>query len=250
MRLMHVIGAWMVHLFTASGACLGILAIDAAYQQRYLMMFWCIGIAIIVDAIDGTFARWIKVTSQLPLFDGALLDNIVDYLNYVIVPAVFLMIGPLLLPTFRLPAALLVVLTSAYQFCQVEAKTSDHFFKGFPSYWNIVVFYLYFWQVPPSLNLIIIALLAILIFVPIKYVYPSRLEYFAQRRIMRLAMLVATILWGVATLGLLFIYPKTNSIMIFISMGYLLLYTGVSLFKTYISPIRSKNLKMNNHISY
>lgn len=239
MQYLHKIGAWIVHLFTASGAVLGVYAIHAAHQQHYLTMFWLIGIAIIVDALDGTLARWIKVKSQLPLFDGALLDNIVDYLNYVIVPAIFLLTGPLLPSDYRDLGAVVVVLTSAYQFCQAEAKTSDHFFKGFPSYWNIVVFYLYFWQIKPHVNLMIILFLAILIFVPIKYVYPSRLEFFAEKKILRLGMLLATLLWGVATFGLLFIYPKTNSIMVCISMGYLLLYTVVSIFKTYTLPVKT-----------
>jgi phosphatidylcholine synthase len=238
MQYLHKIGAWIVHLFTASGAVLGVYAIHAAYQQQYLPMFWLIGVAIIVDALDGTLARWIKVKSQLPLFDGALLDNIVDYLNYVIVPAIFLLTGPLLPADYRALGAVVIVLTSAYQFCQAEAKTSDHFFKGFPSYWNIVVFYLYFWQIKPPINLLIILSLAALIFVPIKYVYPSRLEFFAEKKILRLGMLTATLLWGAATFGLLFIYPKTNSIMVCISMGYLLLYTGVSLVKTYTLPIK------------
>lgn len=238
MQYLHKIGAWIVHLFTASGAVLGVYAIHAAYQQQYLPMFWLIGVAIIVDALDGTLARWIKVKSQLPLFDGALLDNIVDYLNYVIVPAIFLLTGPLLPADYRALGAVVIVLTSAYQFCQAEAKTSDHFFKGFPSYWNIVVFYLYFWQINPQINLLIILSLAVLIFVPIKYVYPSRLEFFAEKKILRLGMLIATLLWGAATFGLLFIYPKTNSIMVCISMGYLLLYTVVSLVKTYTLPIK------------
>ncbi len=246
MQYLHKIGAWIVHLFTASGAVLGVYAIDAAYQQHYLTMFWLVGIAIIVDALDGTLARWIKVKSQLPLFDGALLDNIVDYLNYVIVPAIFLLTGPLLPLKFRALGAVVIVLTSAYQFCQAEAKTSDHFFKGFPSYWNIVVFYLYFWQIQPHVNLMIILFLAVLIFVPIKYVYPSRLEFFAEKKIFRLGMGLATLLWGAATFGLLFIYPKTNSIMVCISMGYLLLYTVVSVFKTYTLPVKKCAARLLN----
>lgn len=243
-KLFHKMGAWFVHLFTASGAIFGLLAIDAIYQQRYIALFWLISIAVVIDAIDGTFARWIKVKSQLPLFDGALLDNIVDYLNYVIVPAVFLMIGPLLPPHLRLLCAAVIVLASAYQFCQAEAKTQDHFFKGFPSYWNIVIFYLYFWQVPSGVNAFIIFTLAVLTFVPIKYVYPSRLEYLTDKKWLRYGMLCATVLWGLATLGLLFIYPKTNSALVFISMGYLLLYVAVSLYKTYRPLLKSKKMTL------
>lgn len=232
-RNLHKINAWCVHLFTASGAVLGLLAINAAYQHQYLSMFWLISIAIVVDAIDGTFARWIRVKSHLPAFDGALLDNIVDYLNYVMVPAVFLLVGPLLPPNARFFAAAIILLASAYQFCQADAKTKDHFFKGFPSYWNIVIFYLYFWQMSLLFNFSVVLLLTLLIFVPIKYVYPSRLENLTQSLLLRRGMLGATVLWGMATLGLLFIYPQTNSTMVTISMSYLVLYAITSLFKTY-----------------
>jgi phosphatidylcholine synthase len=241
-RLLHKMGAWFVHLFTASGAVFGLLSIDAVYQHNYIAMFWLMSLTVVIDAIDGTFARWIKVKSQLPLFDGALLDNIVDYLNYVIVPAVFLMIGPLLPPHLRIVGAALIVLTSAYQFCQAEAKTFDHFFKGFPSYWNIVLFYLYFWQIEPTVNAFIIGVLAILIFVPIKYVYPSRLEYLSDKKWLRYGMLLATVIWGFATIGLLFIYPRTNLALVILSMSYVLLYVTVSLYKTYLPIITQKNL--------
>lgn len=227
--------AWSVHLFTASGAVFGLLAIEATYQEKYLLLFWYMALAVIIDAIDGTFARWVKVKAKLPLFDGALLDNIVDYLNYVVVPAVVLMKGELLPNHWRLAVSFAVLLASAYQFCQVEAKTKDHFFKGFPSYWNIVVFYLYFWQINNNINLIIIVFLLILIFVPIKYVYPSRLEYLSQNKLLRVGMLGATVCWGAATMGLLYIYPASNKVLTTISMAYLLLYVFVSFYKTLFS---------------
>jgi phosphatidylcholine synthase len=231
----RVMTAWLVHLLTASGVVVGIFAVDAIYHQQYVLAFWLIGVAIVIDAIDGTFARWIKVKSLLPQIDGVLLDNIVDYFNYVIVPALFLLTSPLLLENLRWIGASIILIASAYQFCQIDAKTSDHFFKGFPSYWNIILFYLFFWQVSPTVNFIIICILSILIFVPIKYVYPSRLENISKNKGMRTAMLFATILWGVATLGLLWIYPNTNTLLVSISMGYLILYVLVSLYRTFVS---------------
>src|SRR5690606_18162043 len=127
-----------------------------------------------------------------------------------------------------------ITLSSAYQFTQVDAKTSDHFFKGFPSYWNIVIFYLFFWQMTPWVNGLIIIGLAVLSFVPIKYVYPSRLDYLTHSRFWRLAMLIVTIIWGAATAGLLWIYPLTNPVLVFISMGYLILYVAISLYRTWV----------------
>jgi phosphatidylcholine synthase len=239
-----IIAAWLVHLLTASGAIVGLFSIEAIYHQHYILAFWLIGVAIVIDAIDGTFARWIKVKIVLPQINGELLDNIVDYLNYVIVPALFLLTSPLLAEGARAIAASMICLASAYQFCQADAKTSDHFFKGFPSYWNIIVFYLYFWQINAFWNFIIISLLTVLIFIPIKYVYPSRLEYLTNNKVLRTTMLMATILWGLATLSLLWIYPKTNWFLVGLSMGYLILYLLVSLYRTFNLTFKNQRLKM------
>ena len=144
---------------------------------------------------------------------------------------------------------LAITFSSAYQFTQRDAKTSDHFFKGFPSYWNIVVFYMFFWQLTPWTNVGIVLTLAVLSFVPIKYVYPSRLEYLTHNPMLRISMLLATILWGFATAKLLWDYPQTNTLMGFISMGYLLLYVGISLYRTWVpllplaKPVRLKQAK-------
>src|SRR5690606_24748807 len=102
----------------------------------------------------------------------------------------------------------------AYQFTQHQAKTYDHFFRGFPSYWNIVVFYLFFWQTSAGFNLVVILTLAFLTFIPIKYVYPSRLDYLTPVRWQRRVMLLATILWGVVTVVLLWMYPDRNPLLV------------------------------------
>ncbi len=231
---------WLVHIFTASGAYVGILSLYAIYQNKYLTALWLMGIAIVIDAVDGLFARAIQIKLAVPRIDGALLDNIVDFFNYTIVPAFFLLVTELVPPDWRFFAVIIIVFSSAYQFTQVDAKTSDHFFKGFPSYWNIVVFYLFFWQMSQWTNLIILSVLAILSFVPIKYVYPSRLDYLAETNLPRLAMLVATICWGIATGALLWIYPASNHVLVSISMGYMILYAGISLYRTW-TPLLIKN---------
>jgi phosphatidylcholine synthase len=199
----HRLAGWLVHALTASGAYVGLLALLAIYDRKWVLAFWLMAITILIDAVDGLFARWIKIKLAVPRIDGALLDNIVDFFTYTIVPAFFLLVTPLVPETWRFPCVLFIVLSSCYQFTQIDAKTEDHFFKGFPSYWNIVVFYLFFWQMSPQLNLSILLLLSILSFVPIKYVYPSRLDYLADSNLLRFAMLLATILWGAATAGLL-----------------------------------------------
>lgn len=223
---------WWVHIFTASGAFVGLLAVVAIHQLNFLRAFWLMGAAILIDAIDGFFARRLSVRERVPEIDGALLDNIVDFFTYTLVPCFMLLVGELLPAGVRLPAVLAITLSSAYQFTHVEAKTEDHFFRGFPSYWNIVVFYLFFWQMTPWTNTGIVFLLAVLSFVPVKYIYPSRLDYLTKSRLLRMTMLVATVVWGVATAGLLWMYPASHHALVLISTGYPVIYVLISLYRT------------------
>jgi phosphatidylcholine synthase len=229
---------WCVHAFTASGAFVGLMALLAIYKQQLLPAFWLMGVAVVIDAVDGMFARMIKIKVAVPQINGELLDNIVDFFNYTIVPAFFLLVTPLVPDYWRILCVIAVTFSSAYQFTQVDAKTSDHFFKGFPSYWNIVIFYLFFWQMNAWVNLIILLALAILSFVPIKYIYPSRLDYLTHSKSLRLAVLMATVIWGVATGGLMWIYPQSNPLLVTVSMVYMILYVAVSLYRTWI-PLSS-----------
>jgi len=232
------LGGWLIHTFTASGAFLGILSLYAAYQHTYLTVFWLMLAAILIDAVDGMLARMIKIKVAVPQINGEVLDNIVDFLNYTIVPSFFLLVTGLLPPEWRILCVMAITFSSAYQFSQVDAKTQDHFFKGFPSYWNIAVFYLFFWQFSPLTNVVILFTLAILSFVPIKYVYPSRLEYLTRNTNLRLAMLLATILWGASVAGLLWIYPLSSPTLVWMSLGYLILYVAISLYRTWV-PLAS-----------
>src|SRR5688500_11111954 len=127
-----------------------------------------------VDATDGVLARAARVSVRLPWFDGAKLDDIADYLAYVFVPALFVWRALLVPDAWTIPVAAAMLLASAYGFNRDDAKTEDHFFTGFPSYWNIVVFYLLLAGLPSTVNAAILVALALLVFVPIKYIYPSR----------------------------------------------------------------------------
>ncbi|MBI3957577.1 MAG: CDP-alcohol phosphatidyltransferase family protein [Chloroflexi bacterium] len=223
--------AWSVHLVTASGAVFGLFALHAINEEQWLIAFWLMGAAVLVDGIDGSLARRFRTKSLAAKVDGAMLDNIVDFLNYVIVPAFFLIETELLPPLLRLPLAGLIALCSAYQFCQIDAKTDDHFFKGFPSYWNIVVFYLFLWQLQPLYNALILAVLCVLIFVPIKYIYPSRMEYLSEKQILRTGMLGLTLLWGVGSSWLLFHYPRPQHQVTIFLIAYMILYIGASIYR-------------------
>lgn len=169
------LAAWGVHLYTALGAVVALLAWHAIGAGAYAAAFAWMAVALFIDCTDGTLARRVDVKAVLPQFDGARLDDIVDYLNYVFVP-VLLAVHARLLPdgAAGLAVAAAPLLASGYGFCQADAKTADHFFKGFPSYWNVVVFYLYVLRTPVWFNVATLLGFSILVFVPLKYFYPSR----------------------------------------------------------------------------
>ena len=171
---MRQAAAWGVHLLTASSAPAGVLAVLAMERRDAATAFWLMAYTVAIDSVDGTLARAVGVKRVLPFFDGTRLDDLVDYFTYVIVPAIFLIRFDLLPPGVAVPIALGTVLASAYGFCRTDAKTSDHFFTGFPSYWNVVAFYLYALGWPRALNAAIVVLFTISVFVPVRYVYPSR----------------------------------------------------------------------------
>ncbi len=153
--------AWGVHLYTALGAALGLLAIFFASRGDFRASFLAMGAATIIDCSDGPLARWLMVKIRVPTFDGALLDNIVDYLTYTVAP-VFLMLEAGIIPDSRwgLALACFVMLASVYGFCHTEAKTPDHYFLGFPNYWNLVAFYLYCLGSGTVFNVAVLLLLA------------------------------------------------------------------------------------------
>lgn len=231
-KLLHRCTGWLIHLFTASGACVGALALWEIYQHHFTIAFWLMALTIIIDVLDGIFARSINIKQAVPEIDGALLDNIVDFLNYTIVPCFVLLVSDLLPENWRMVCVSSIILAAAYQFTQIDAKTSDHFFKGFPSYWNISVFYIFFMQTNALTNLILLLTLAFLSFIPIKYVYPTRLEYLTSNKYLRFVMLCISLIWGAATLGLLFTYPEKNHLLMLISGGYTILYLGISVYRT------------------
>ena len=182
-----VLLAWGVHLFTASGAVVAVAALLALAEGAATRAGLFMMLALAIDSADGTLARAARVSERVPSIDGRRLDDIVDYLNYVIVPAVFLAVEGCL-PHPWLVA--LPVLASAYGFSQREAKTPDDFFLGFPSYWNVVALYAWLLEVPPGITAAVVLLLSMLVFVPLKYLYPSRM-----RRLFRTTVALG-ILWA------------------------------------------------------
>lgn len=237
----HYLVAWAVHAFTASAACFGILTLIKIYQHDYVQALWFMAIAVLIDALDGTLARLVRVKSVLPKIDGALLDNIVDYLNYVITPCFFLYVKPdMLPPNYLLFIIIAITITSSYQFCQSDAKTADHFFKGFPCYWNIAVFYMFIFDTSMNTNALILSILCVLIFIPVKYVYPSRLDYLTDSKILKLVMHTFSLIYGVSSALILWYYPSINSLCLTLSIGYVIMYLTLSVYRTYSPMIKSR----------
>lgn len=221
--LVRVIAAWGVHLFTATGAVWGLLAILAIFAGDYkLMIVWMI-IAMLVDGFDGMLARWADVKTYAKGIDGALLDNILDYVNYVLVPALFLFKADVLPDSVRLLAACSILLSSAYQFTQVDAKTDDHHFKGFPSYWNVAVLYMLLMNLPQWVNFGFLMLFNIMVFIPIKYIYPTRNTFF------RSLTLVLTYLYGAIGIWGLIQYPNQPGWVAWVSLIYVAYYIVLSI---------------------
>lgn len=224
--LLELVLAWSVHLFTATGAVWGMLSILAIQRHEWRLLFVWIALAILVDGVDGTLARHFRTKELAWQVDGALLDNILDYLNYVLVPALFLLETDLLPGSWELPAAALILLSSAYQFTQVDAKTDDHYFKGFPSYWNVLILYLFLLDWNAWINLGIILACVALVFVPVKYVYPSRTE---RNHTLNL---VLTWVWGAIGVACLVLYPNVPAALLNFTLLFVVYYVLDSLVAT------------------
>ena len=217
-----LIAAWLVHLYTASGVVLALLATRSLFEHDYRSaLFWLL-LQVLVDATDGVLARAVRVSERITWFSGAKLDDIVDYLCYVFVPALFVWRAILVPGTWTIPVAAAMLLSSAYGFNRTDAKTDDHFFTGFPSYWNLVVFYLLLAGLPQAYNAAILVVLALLVFVPIRYVYPSRTPVW----------LVATNLlgaaWAIVMLVMLWQYPAVSRPLLLASLVFPAYYTLLS----------------------
>lgn len=166
------LAAWSVHAYTALGLPLAVLATVALYNNDAKGFFLALCAAVFVDATDGFLARLVKVKEVLPLFDGRRLDDIVDFITFAFLPCLaVIQFG--LFPEGWHFAAMIPLIASGYGFCQDQAKTQESF-VGFPSYWNIVVMYLFLLELGPWVNLGIMLTFALLVFVPIHYVYPTR----------------------------------------------------------------------------
>jgi phosphatidylcholine synthase len=222
-------GAAAVHLYTASGAVLALLIVLAAVRGDEAGALWLGLVALIVDGTDGMLARRMRVKEHIPWFDGARLDDIVDYLTYVFAPVLLLWTGGFLPSgSWGIAIATLPLVASTYQFCRVDAKTDDRnfFFLGFPSYWNVVAFYVIVWGLGPAVVGTLLFVCSVLVFVPVRYVYPSRTVDF------RPLTLALTGVWLLVYAAILAQLPDPSPVLLVASVLYLVYYVALSLHLT------------------
>ncbi|WP_405023120.1 phosphatidylcholine synthase [Mesorhizobium sp. P13.3] len=181
--------AFSVHLLTASGSFLAFLSLVAASEGRWTAMFWWLGLALFVDGIDGPIARKLEVKEILPTWSGELLDNIIDYVTYVLIPAFALYQRGLMGENLSFLSAAIIVVSSAIYYADTGMKTKENFFKGFPVVWNMVVFTLFVIEPGQWVSFAVVVVAGILTFLPINFIHPVRV---VRLRPINLGM---TLLW-------------------------------------------------------
>jgi phosphatidylcholine synthase len=214
--------AWAVHAYTASGAVIAFLALAAIGEHRFADVFRWLSVAFFVDCTDGALARAVGVKRVLPYYDGSRLDDIVDYLTYVVVPVAMLYEAGFFPAGHAKWVAAAPLLASAYGFCRTDAKTEDHYFRGFPSYWNVVALYAYALRVSPEAAAAWVVTLSLLVFAPLKFLYPSRAPHF------RRSSIALGALWGAVMTYAIWTLPETPAFLLWASLAYPAYYCGMS----------------------
>lgn len=234
--LHHILAAWLVHLLTASTAVIGVFALREIQHEHWVPFFGLLALTTFIDSFDGALARYFRVKERVPNIDGALLDNIVDYFTYALVPAAFVYQSDYFTSFGAVAGATMIALSSAYQFSQTDAKTEDHCFKGWPSYWNIVALYIVLLDLSPEANFRIILFFTVLIFVPVKYIYPSRTKHFRKLNILLAA------LWAISMLVLILQIGSPSRWLLWLSLIYVAYYMLMSFWLT----LREEKRKESN----
>ena len=218
--------AWAVHGFTASGVVLGLAALLAAGQGEPAACFAFLGLALLVDGVDGTFARRARVREVLPGIDGAVLDLVIDYFTYVLVPAVFVIFYDLLPRGLGTVGAAWMLVTSLYCFANTGMKSADHYFVGFPAIWNVVVLFLWLLGLDPWINAAVVLALGLLTFTKVTFLHPLRV-----RALLPLNVLAITA-WGVSAAWLVAAHPARPALPFAVWLGASAYYVAVCAWRT------------------
>ncbi len=180
--------AFAIHVFTATGAGLAFLALVLATGGHWAAMFFVLGVALVVDAIDGPLARTFKIAEVLPRWSGDTLDLVIDYITYVFVPAYAIAASGLLPDTLALVSGVVICMSGALYFADRNMKTDDNYFRGFPGLWNLAAFYLFILQPPEWIAAASVLVLAVLSFVPVKFLHPFRVKHWRPFNVALLAV--------------------------------------------------------------
>lgn len=218
--------AWGVHAVTASGVILALLALLAVLDGRPQACLLWLGVALLVDGLDGTLARKFHVKTVLPNFDGGTLDLVIDYLTYVFIPAIFVYRFVPLPEYSLLPAVGLILLSSLFCFCNVNMKSQDNYFVGFPAAWNVVVVYFYLLEFAPWLSFATIVLLSGLTLTRMKFLHPFRVKAFMPINI------GVTLVWMFACALLILRYPLHPTWLLVLWLLASSYFVGVCLWRT------------------
>jgi phosphatidylcholine synthase len=218
------IRAFSVHILTASGSFLAFLGVVAAAEHRFVDMFWWLGLALLVDGIDGPIARKVRVKEVLPNWSGDTLDNIIDYVTYVLLPAFALYESGMIGEPWSFVAAGMIVVSSAIYYADTGMKTDEYFFSGFPVVWNMVVFTLFVIGANATTAMIIVGVSVVLTFLPINFLHPVRVK---RLRPLNLGIFLFWSALGVYSLLMHFVMPHWAVVLFVFSGIYLYCIGGV-----------------------
>jgi len=180
---------FLVHVLTASGGAVALLALYAAIERDFPATFGWLGLAMFIDGVDGSLARAARVTETAASIDGVILDLVIDFLSYVVTPVVALWRGDLMPISLAFWSGLIVTIASALYFADTRMKTADNWFRGFPALWNVLVFYLFVFRLPWPISAAVILIGVVCMFAPIVYVHTLRVVR------MRALTLTVTVAW-------------------------------------------------------
>ncbi len=220
--------AFSVHAFTASGMVAGFMALLAVAEHEFNQaMLWLL-LAFIIDGIDGTFARLFKVKEVLPNFDGKMIDSVIDFSTYAIIPAYFIYESSLLPSDYKLLGASIILLVSAIYYGKLGMISSDYYFIGFPVLWNLVAFYLFFvMNFSEWINFGLIIVFAIMHFIPIKFAYPSRTDKF------KVFNILFSLIFFISNIWLVYILPSKNDILSWLSISCIVYFLIIAIYNTW-----------------
>ena len=221
-----------IHFFTGFGIIAGFFALISVINYNQAHAFLWLGLAFLIDSVDGTLARKFNVKKNLPNIDGKMLDSIIDFFNYVIIPALMIYWFKLVPDQFLILIPAILIFISIFSYVNLNVMTSDHFYNGFPAIWNIVVLYFFIFSTSENVNLFILSLLIILKFSPLKCIHPLRVKKFRSFSILFI------IIWFITSVLLILIKdlrlnPVYEVFLMFLWVLSNIYFISVSIFKTF-----------------